>query len=290
MSIFHAQPLVMHKYLLPLLLFITSPSFAQQKDSPDTFTDSIRTRYLNNGAWHYPLFSSRRAACIDTAISLNPTDSYLWQQRAMALFKQGKYEVGMYYLDKAVELSPKRYLDYRAFMKCIFQKSYNASKADFFKCKQVIGNSGVMDHPYDFYLGLCCLQLNQFDSAEAYFTICIDDKRKRLGENWVHYMHYFYRGITRYETENFDSSISDFNKCIATYPNFSDAQYYKALCLIAKKKDEEAKILLAEAVTDSKAGYTINEDNAIHEPYPYQVKTAILESKLKSLTEEHKTH
>lgn len=54
------------------------------------------------------------------------------------------------------------------------------------------------------------------------------------------------------------------------YPNFSDAKFYKAICLARKESFEEAKTLLKESEEDYKIGYKLNEDNTIYETYPYQ--------------------
>ena len=54
---------------------------------------------------------------IDSALAINPSIAYLYQQKAMPYFKQGKYEVAMPILDKAVALDSAEYIDYRAFMK-----------------------------------------------------------------------------------------------------------------------------------------------------------------------------
>ena len=82
------------------------------------------------------------------------TIAYLWQQKAMPLFKARKYEAGMIFLDKAVLYDEAEYLDYRAFIKCIFAKTYREAIIDFEKCKEKVGNSYVMDHTYDFHIAL----------------------------------------------------------------------------------------------------------------------------------------
>ena len=53
---------------------------------------------------------------------------------------------------------------------------------------------------------------------------------------------------------------------------FSDVQYYKAMCLSKMEKREEAKELMAIAEKNGKDGFSLNEDNAFYERYPYQVR------------------
>src|SRR5690606_41476203 len=88
-----------------------------------------------------------------------------------------KYEVGMEYIDKAVKYDAKRYLPYRAFIKCVFAKTYKAAIKDFEECIANWGDSYEMDHTYSFYIGLSYLQLNEFEKAEEYFKHTIAEQK-----------------------------------------------------------------------------------------------------------------
>ena len=79
---------------------------------------------MKNGAWKYTLGSYEWQTEIDKGLAKDSTIAYLWQQKAMPYFKARKYEVGMTFLDKAVQYNPERWQPYRGFMKCIFSKSY----------------------------------------------------------------------------------------------------------------------------------------------------------------------
>ena len=65
---------------------------------------------------------------IDSALAILPKDPFLLQQKAIPFFKMKKYELGIKYLDKAVENDNQydKYSAYRAFIKCIFQKIMTA--------------------------------------------------------------------------------------------------------------------------------------------------------------------
>lgn len=130
--------------------------------------DSIIKEHLENGAWKKGLYSREWQEEIDKGLSKDSTIAYMWQQKAMPLFKQGKYELGMKYLDKAVKFDRNNeWQEYRAFMKCIFSKTYKEAIDDFEDCKKKNGNSYVMDHSYDFYIALSKIQLNEYQEAEA---------------------------------------------------------------------------------------------------------------------------
>lgn len=207
---------------------------------------------------------------MDKIVKNYPRSSYAWQQKAMPLFKQGKYEFAMPFLDKAVALDPKRYLDYRGFMKCIFGKRYVEAIEDFEAAKKLSGNSYVMDHTYNFYIALSYLQLGKFAEAEQ---ILEADREEHLATSGVepHFLDVFYMGIAKYELGKYEEAIEQFDISIGTYREFSDAEYYKALCLFKLGRNSEAEKLVQKAITDYRNGYTINEDNVVYERYPYQV-------------------
>lgn len=216
------------------------------------------------------LFSGQHQLYLDSLIAILPKEPFFWQQKAMPLFKQKKYELGMKYLDKAVELDPTdHYREYRAFIKCVFQKNYSESLEEFNYLTKINGDDGViMDHPYSFWMGLCYLQLNKFDKAQKFIEKSIAFGQKN---NFVNPYELFYLGIIEYEKGNYQNAINNLNKSLEQYANFFDAKYYKALSLINLNKKEEGQILLLEASKDFKNGFSFNEGNSLYEQFPYQV-------------------
>ena len=212
-------------------------------------------------------------ACLDEGLAKDSTIAYLWQQKAMPLFKARKYEAGMVFLDKAVALDENKWLDYRAFIKCIFAKTYKEAIIDFEKCKVKIGNSYIMDHTYDFHIALCYLQLNEFEKAEKIFKKDTDFQKQNQGE--AHYLDLFYYGVSIFEQNKFEEAIIVFDRALKQYPTFSDVKFYKALCLRKISKEAEAKILFEESKKDLENGSTINEDQIYYEMYPYQIRQLV---------------
>lgn len=199
--------------------------------------------------------------------------AYLYQQKAMPYFKLGKCELGLKYLDKAVELDPKTHIDYRAFIKCIFARTYEAAIRDFETSKQIKGEYGaVMDHSYNFYIGLCYLQLGDFSKSLKFLMSSIEQTKSTSGENWIHHLDLFYAGIAMQEMNRHDEAIQYFDKALKGYPAFSGAKYYKAISLFRTEQIELAGKTLDNCEMDFKKGYTINEDNSVYEKYPYQIK------------------
>ncbi len=191
----------------------------------------------------------------------------------MPLFKARKYEAGMPFVDKAVELKPEIYLDYRAFLKCIFSKQYRSSIRDFKEALRLYGDGYIMDHSYKFYMGLCHLQLNEFKEAKELFLEVLDKDNKESGSDSTgHPLRYFYTGIAYLELGENNMAEKYFRLSIKNYKKFSDAKYYLALSLARQNKFIAAKQYRDEAKSNLLEGYTISEDQRFYETYPYQIK------------------
>lgn len=278
------------KILMSLMLMITlfsctSKSHHERSENQEQailmnsqeVQDSIIEQHLNNGAWTKGLYSREWQEEIDKGLAKDSTISYLWQQKAMPLYKQGKYELATMYIDQAVKYNRDEHQDYRAFMKCIFSKNYAASIIDFEDIIKRKGNSYVMDHSYYFYIALCKLQLNEFAEAEKIYSEDIANQIKSQGEDWVHYLDYFYYGVSKYELGKYEEAIEILEKVFPLYPEFAEAHYYKAKCLRYLEKKEEALKTMQKAIDYGKKGYSVNEDNSIYEKYPYQVRWELYE-------------
>ncbi len=234
--------------------------------------DSIISEHLKNGAWKHHYYSQEWQSEIDKGLAKDSTIAYLWQQKAMPLFKKGKYEIGMEFIDQAVKYDREQWQDYRAFIKCIFAKTYRDAIIDFQDYKKRFGYSYVMDHSYDFYIGLSYLQLNEFKKAEEIFKKDYDYVLKNSGKSWLHHLDLFYYGISKYEQNDYEGAIELFSLALEKYPEFSDAQCYKAECLRKMGRVEEGNALTKECRLNGENGYTINEDNSLYERYPYQIR------------------
>ncbi|SNR86783.1 tetratricopeptide repeat protein [Flavobacterium sp. ov086] len=260
----------MLKIIIFLVLFLCSNfNYAQNQ-----LQDSIVQKYVINCAkkYNYNYQMSEWQNCLNNGLKSDSTVAYLWQQKAMPYFKARKYDVGMQYLNKAVQYDALEWQPYRAFIKCIFAKTYRESIVDFEDCIKKFGNGYSMEHRYSFYIGLCYLQLNEYEKAEKIFKEYNDDLFKNR-QGLEHPTALFYYGIAKYELKKWDEAIVLFDKALAIYPNFSDVIYYKAICLARLgSKEEDIKALLTSAREDAKLGYTINEDNTIYEIYPYQIR------------------
>ncbi len=221
---------------------------------------------------NYGLNSQKRRDALDSAIVKYPTIANFQQQRAMPFYKEDKDEIGHPFLEKAAQLDPQKYLDYKGFMECIFSKNYKVAIADFKKYLKMFGDGYIMDHTYYFYIGISYLQLNEFEKAKIYLDKSIAQIEAKSEREWVHHLDLMYLGIANMELGDCENAIKAFDEALNKYPSFGDVKFYKAGCLFKLGKSEEALKLFHEAKEDIGKGNTINEDNVIYERYPYQVR------------------
>lgn len=258
------------------LIFLSVLVFACQSKEESKVSENRKVKKKSNFNTspldRYSLKNEEYQKVLDSLILKESNEAYNYQQKAMLLYKQDKDELGLPFLEKAAELNPVKYIDYMAFMKCIFSKNYKDAIVDFNKALALNGESYVMDHSYYFYLGLCNLQLNEFEKAKILFEKSIAQSVKEDGEEWIHFTDLMYLGIANYELENFNEAIKDFDEALILQPKFSDVKYYKAHCLAGNGEFEKARETLLEAKEDFLNDDILYEDNTIYERYPYQVR------------------
>jgi len=253
-----------------ILLYFSCNTFGQTQ-SRTAKQDSIIDKYLKNGAYKYHYTMQGWDDNISLALKQDSSIALLWQQKALPLWKTKKYELALRCYDKAILYDRANYLGRRGFLKCIFQKEYRSAIIDMESAEKEFGYGYQNDHSYPFYISLCYLQLNELGKAEQVLQADLDKTIKERGENWVHYLDLFYMGIIQYELRNYDKAITFFDKTLMHYHNFSDAKYYKGLCFLQKGDIINAEVIMRKAKANFEQGYTINEDDANYEIYPYKV-------------------
>ncbi|MBA3827535.1 MAG: hypothetical protein H0X33_01220 [Taibaiella sp.] len=243
---------------LPTLLAAQS-----QHDSAEHFFDS-RIAHLNYN-------SAEWQSAADSALMIDSTVGFIWQLRSMPYFKDGDYGSGMQYLPKAAQYNPVSSLPYMAFMKCIFMKDYEGAIRDFQESKQKGYGIGLMDHSYDFFLGICYMELDSLNLAQQYLQASIAATVKHPGENWVHYNEWFYMGMLWYKKHQYPLAIPYFEMSLKQYDGYPPALFYKAQALAQKGNKTEALQLLEQAKVNIAKGIHSTEDNDFYVNYPYTI-------------------
>jgi len=235
-------------------------------------SDSIRVRGYVEISFQNPMHSLEYQQYLDSALTIVPESAWLWQLKAMGLYKSRKYQLGEPFLEKAVEYAPEKYLDYSGFMRCIFSKDYIESISEFMRAKKEFGDGYVMDHTYNFYIGLDYLQLNKFSKAKEFLLLSKEQQFKDFPndppQEACHYLDWYYLGIADFELGNYEEAIASFDMSLKVYENFADALYFRGRSMTKLGNEEGAEW---EKKAFENGENTINEDNVIYEIYPYQV-------------------
>ena len=244
-----------------------SPTLVMRKDDKNTIIE----RYLKNGAWQYHYLEKEWDDWISRGLERDSTIAILWQQKALPYWKQKKYELGIKYYNEAVCYDRETWLCRLGYLKCIFAKDYKGALQDLITFKYEFGSTIVQDHSIEFYMGLCYLQLNQFEKALTILKGTINNEEIKYGVEWVHYLDRYYLGIVYYELSDYQAALIEFDTVLLEYPNFSDAQYYKSLSLNHLGEKDSAKKLMKVGKLNYEKGYTFGEDACEYEVYPYQI-------------------
>ncbi|WP_421771723.1 tetratricopeptide repeat protein [Emticicia sp.] len=242
-----------------------------------------KEKYITQKHWHkFSYNSSEWQMYLDSALAIEPKYAYLWQQKSMPNFKSGKYYDGMKFLNKAVEYDTLAWLGYRGFMKCVFMKDYANAITDLKAIYKKRPIDQIMDHSFPFWIGISYLKLGKLDSADYYLGLSVNNSLLK-GKEAVHYVDWFYWGLTKYKQKKYKEALSYLENAMAQNSHFPDAEYYKAMVLLQINQKEAAKVLLVQAKTNIEAGYRMNEDNESYVNYPYQITTFEIDEVLAKL-------
>lgn len=261
------------KLYLSIALYLLVSLFAHAQKGKQFFLDK---------AWNYPQTSTQFRTVLDSALKAYPNDAQLWREVATSYFKSGMYSQAMKYIDRAVELDPKRWLGYRAFMKCVFMKDYAHAITDFKTAIALKHSIYEMDHTFYFYMGISYLKTSRLDSANYYMQLSVETQKPQDKKN-VHYVDWHYWGLICLHQKNDSQALQYFDNALEQFSNFPDALYYKATLLLHEKKKADATALLQAAEKALLSGYHLNEDNEIYVNYPFQITLPDVQKLLNNL-------
>jgi tetratricopeptide (TPR) repeat protein len=250
-----------------------------------TVQDSLIERYLENGAEHHDYNGPVWGQYCDSLIAICPNIAFAYQHKAIPYIKYGDYAKAFPLENKAVELDPKRWTAYRGFLKCMFTKDYEGAIIDFQKAQQLTPNSYEMDHTYAFYEGLCNLELGRYSKAieNLEHDILIQTNGKKGMDTTAHFNTLMYMGIVYYEMNNTIKAKEYLVKCLASFKELPDANYYLALVYKRENKNKLATKYLKIAKEAKSIGYSLNEDNLYYTNYPHQITMNEIDKELSNL-------
>ncbi|MBF9221073.1 tetratricopeptide repeat protein [Hymenobacter ruricola] len=228
-------------------------------------------KYIEHGAQRFSYNDPRWTQYCDSLIAICPGIAVAYQQKAVPLIKDGKYEAAFALENKAAELDPKQWLAYRGFLKCIFTKDYAGAIIDFQQIARLLPNGREMDHTYAFFEGLCELELGHYPQAETCFQRDVQLQRGADGRGDVHFNTLFYVGVLNLEMKRYEPAKTALAQCLKAYSQHPEANYYLGLVHRTKGNAEAAKRCFQTAQQALAKGYALNEDNIYYANYPRQI-------------------
>ncbi|BDW94107.1 hypothetical protein MACH07_29390 [Flagellimonas marinaquae] len=186
-------------------------------------------------------------------------------ERSVPFNKNGDYETGFSYLNRAVELNPLNHLGYRGYMKLRFLRDYNSALADFDRLDALTPE--VVDAPWgediDFLRGECYYGLGDYPKALKHFKQSITNQ----GAEWVDVQAFVYVGLCHYNMQNYNEAIGAFKTGIEQYGNTCEAYYGLAKTYLTMGDSINAQINLQKAQDNIQYKYSDGYKEYLNEIY-----------------------
>jgi len=208
-------------------------------------------------------------------LDYEPNNHEVYMGRSVPYNKRGEHASGFAMLNKAVELAPALNLGYRSFVKLYMMQDFEGALQVCLRLDSLTSYAkpGVWGEDMDMVIGLCYLQLNDFQKARLRFTNSINTVTKEAGKEWNSPRVFLYLGVTLMKEKAYAQAIEVFDELIELYPKFSEAYYYKAQCYSALKDLNNAEASL------EKCKEIFGKYGAEKNPYfelPYQIYPSML--------------
>lgn len=260
--------------ILPLSLLLGTALYGQSAACGDPgYVDSLIRHYLTSpdGPLHGNYNDPRWGRYADSVLLVCPNAAEAYQLKAIPALKSGDYETAFRLNKKAAELDSAHYLDYLAFLKCIFTKDYSGALADFNLCITRNPTGGLMDHSYRFFAALCQMEMGNYIEAEQSFLQDIAMQKEGNAERTPHFNSSFYTGLNYFRMGDLAKAKQFFNQTVTGYEQHPEANYYLGLVAQEERNGQLAQHYFAIARRALKTGYRMNEDNIYYANYPGQV-------------------
>jgi tetratricopeptide (TPR) repeat protein len=204
-----------------------------------------------------------------------PNTHEAYMSRSVAYNKTGDHATGFVMLNRAVELAPTLNLGYRAFVKLYMMHDYEGALHDCLRLDSLTSYAkpGVWGDEMDVVIGLCYLQLNDFQMARLRISNSINEVTKKNGKQWNSSRAFLYLGIALIKEKAYSEATRVLDELIQLNPNYSEAYYYKAQCYSSQKDLKNAGATLEKCRQVFKKYGA--EKNAYFE-LPYQIYPSML--------------
>ena len=246
------------KYYLSLIfLAVYSQISAQVNCSIYTDENCRKACEISNQAGDAQGFALSQMT-FDTAIEICPNYADAYSEKSVPFLKRGDFVNWKKLIDKAVEINPNEYLDYRGWCKFQFLRDYVGAIQDFDLLEKYRpGNIGYsVNGDYNLYVAkaICYSALNQKEKAIQVLENLFKTKDYHFG-----LYDYYQLGVTYFETGKYDKALENFEKQSKVY-DFAENMYFRSKVSKIRNKDYlDLKSLALKTYDEGKTmkdGYT----------------------------------
>ena len=233
------------------------------------------TQKLLDSLSAYPQLTVQSDLYYELVLEKYPNTHEAYMSRSVPYNKGGEHATGFAMLNRAVELAPIQNLGYRAFVKLYMMHDYEGALEDCLRLDSLTSYAkpGVWGEDMDMVIGLCYLQLNDFQKARSRFKNSIDIVTRKSGKEWNPPRVFLYLAITLMKEKAYAEASQVLDKLIRLNPNYSETYYYKAQCYSSRKDLKNAE------ATIEKCRQVFQKYGAEKNPYfeiPYQIYPSML--------------
>lgn len=250
-----------------ILLFSQLPAQNKQHlEISDKLLDSLSV---------YPQLTLQSDLYYKLVLEKYPNTHEAYMSRSVPYNKVGEHSTGFAMLNKAVELAPIHNLGYRAFVKLYMMHDYKGALRDCLQLDSLtsFAKPGVWGEEMDMVIGLCYLQINDYQNARVRLSNSIKTVKQEAGKEWIAPRAFLYLAITHMKEKAYTQAIQVLDELIQINPNFSEAYYYKARCCALQNNIKAAETIL------EKCKQVFAKYGAEKNPYfelPYQIYPSML--------------
>ena len=156
--------------------------------------------------------------------------------------KNGNYAIAIDKLEKAMELNPKEVSPYYGWVLLYYYRDYKKALTVLEQCDAFTPNfsDAPMGEDIHYLKGLCYMQMNNYQKANAEFDNYINNLTSTHGEDFVDVYTFVQKGRCLTELKHFEEAIESYNKAIKHYKNCTEAYYFKGLTQLKNNQKELA--------------------------------------------------
>lgn len=224
------------KYCLSLLILVVYSNIQAQVNCNAVEGKDCKKACELHNYWGEYQGSRESQEGFDEAIKLCPNFSNAYMEKAVPYLKNGDFVTWKILIDKAVAISPEKYLGYRGWCKYQFLRDYKGAIADIEALEKIyptgyLGYSANGDYELHIAKAICYSALGQKEKA-----ISIIENQLAKKEHNIGLFDYYQLGLTYFELSKYDKALENFEKQ-SKQNDFAENIYFKSKVAKIRNKD-----------------------------------------------------